>query len=195
MANPKKKKIKKVPASSTGKKRVRRVRRVRKSSVIAPAHQPGAKKKKRVHSDALEVDTSFYDEHPPQPEKPEVYSEQENEKPQKKKKKRRGCRDFLFGSCSVLLLLNLVLLGVIIFYANKAVAELKTKDTEAIINFLDEKLEDENSVLYQSLLEGIVGPEVDSGIEDGFSNINVNQVNDFPIFPPDEDNDNLNTGF
>lgn len=192
-----KRKIKKVPKGSVPKKapagkKVRRVRRVRKGSMEAMS-APQVKKK-RKNTEGLDVDTSFYKENPPRPERVEQY-ESAPEKPKKEKKKRRGCRDFLLGGCSFLLLLNLIVMGVLVFYANQALEELRTKDTEAIINYLDEALQDENGILYQSLLEGIVAPEVEQGLDETFGNLNTNSGTDFPIFPPDDENVNTSSVF
>lgn len=203
MDTPHKKKYKKVPRSkeSSPQTRGRRVRRVRKSS-LSPVEAQHIKKiqRKPKNKESLEIDTSFYEENPVQHPKKRVHEEQSQKKMRNKNteggpKKKRGCRDFLLGGCSFLFILNLIVMSVVGFYAKSALDAFKEKDTEAIINFLDEKLQDENNVLYQSLLEGIVTPELEKGLGETVGNTNINTGADFPIFPDEEDALNTNAGF
>lgn len=194
MDQPKKRK----PADLNGKKKVkkvRRVRRVRRSELEAVGAPVKKKviKKKRVQP--LEVDTSFYDE---QPKKKRSTPSEYRDEPtgEKKKKKRgRGCRDWFFGSCTVLLFINLFLMGVLVYFANQAVEALREKDTEQLIEYFDEQLQGENADLYQGLFDSVVAPEAENALNESFGNINSNELNtDFPIFPS-EDEENSNLGF
>ncbi len=203
MDTPQKKKYKKVLRSKEEplQTRGRRVRRVRKSSLNSADAQRIKKVQKKPKSKAsLGIDTSFYEEHPDVRPKKKMHEEQPRKKMralnnEKQPKKKRGCRDFLLGGCSFLFILNLIVMSIVGFYAKSALDALKEKDTEAIINYLDEKLSDENSVLYQSLLEGIITPELEKGLGETVGNTNVNTDTDFPIFPDESDSSNTNARF
>lgn len=78
--------------------------------------------------------------------------------PLKKEKKKKGCGTYALGACSIMLLFNLVLLGFLIFYVRKAALELEKKDTNQIVEAINENIGPRTQKIMEDLVEKYIAP-------------------------------------
>lgn len=108
--------------------------------------------------------------------------------------KKKGCRDYFLGSCLVVLALNVILLGVLIYYARQAYFELQKMDTEQLTEFLDEKFGADSEALFEKIITPVLEEQMnnansnlDETLNDSIPDSSEGENESFPIYVPPED--------